>query len=150
PVMATGGPLGEPQAPIARPGASARDGQIILSWPLRGRITSRYGPRWGRMHYGLDIAAPQGTPVRAAAAGVVTFAGWAGSYGRMVSIDHGGGVQTRYAHHSAILVKEGESVRQGQVIARVGSTGQSTGPHLHFEVLINGEHQNPEDWLPRR
>lgn len=149
PVVATGG--SEPDAgPLARPGEPARAGQIRLAWPVSGRITSRFGPRWGRHHYGLDVAAPTGTPVRAAAAGRVTFSGSRGNYGLLIVIDHGGGVETRYAHLSRLQVKEGDRVRQGQVIGRVGSTGNSTGPHLHFEVLIDGTHQDPERWLGPR
>lgn len=150
PVMATGGGYVEEWGPVARPGQQVRAGQIQFIRPLDGRKTSGFGPRWGRMHYGLDIAAPTGTPVRAAAAGRVVHSGPLGGYGLLVVIDHAGGVETRYAHHSSLLVREGEWVRQGQVIARVGSTGNSTGPHLHFEVIINGEHQDPELWLPRR
>src|SRR5690606_26451135 len=152
PVMATGGGSDEEAAvgPVARPGERARAGQIHLRWPLEGRITSRFGPRWGRMHQGIDVAAPVGTPVRAAAAGRVTHAGPLGTYGLLVVVDHGGGAETRYAHNSSLFVKEGDVVRQGKVIARVGSTGNSTGPHLHFEILIEGVHQDPEEWLPKR
>lgn len=150
PVMATGGGEEAVWGPVALPGERVRPGQIQLRWPLDGRITSRFGPRWGRMHNGLDIAAPKGTPVRAAARGRVVHSGPLGTYGLLVVIDHGGGVETRYAHNSVLLIKKGETVEKGQVIARVGSTGNSTGPHLHFEVLIDGEHQDPEKWLPRR
>lgn len=121
-----------------------------LAWPLDGRLTSRFGTRWGRMHYGIDIAAPTGTPVLAAAAGTVTYADWMGSYGMLVTIDHGNGLETRYAHNSRILVKVGDQVQRGQRIALVGSTGNSTGPHLHFEVLVNGEARDPMGWLPAR
>lgn len=124
--------------------------RLSLSWPVDGRITSQFGPRWGRMHYGIDIAAPTGTPVAAAAPGKVTYADWAGSYGMLVTIDHGNGVETRYAHNSRILVKVGDEVQRGQRIALVGSTGNSTGPHVHFEVLVDGENRNPLDWLPKR
>lgn len=150
PVMATGGGEEPGWGRVAAPGERVRAGQIQLRWPLDGRITSRFGPRWGRMHNGLDIAAPKGTPVRAAARGRVVHSGPLGTYGLLVVIDHGGGVETRYAHNSVLLVKAGETVEKGQVIARVGSTGNSTGPHLHFEVLIDGEHEDPEKWLPRR
>lgn len=151
PVVATGGSEDDvAPGPVAKPGTRPLEGQIRLIWPVDGRITSRFGPRWGRMHRGLDVAAPTGTPVRAAAGGRVTFSGTFGNYGRLVVIDHGGGVETRYAHNHRLLVREGEQVKQGQVIARVGSTGNSTGPHLHFEVLIDGVHQDPEVWLPAR
>lgn len=123
---------------------------ISFMWPVRGRITSKFGPRWGRMHYGLDIAAPTGTPVLAAAGGTVTYSGWAGSAGIMVTIDHGDGSQTRYLHNADTLVRVGDRVRSGQRVALVGSTGESTGPHLHLEVLIDGEKQDPLDWLPPR
>ena len=108
-----------------------------LSWPVYGRITSGYGARGGS-HKGIDIGAKNGTPIRAADGGTVRFAGWSGGYGQMVEIAHGNGVVTRYAHCSKLLVSKGSKVSKGQVIAYVGTTGRSTGPHLHFEVL-NGE-----------
>ena len=104
-------------------------------WPARGILSSGYGWRWGRMHRGVDIAAPTGTPVIAAAAGTVTFAGWNnGGFGYLVDIRHADGSLTRYAHNSRLLVTSGQPVEQGQLIAAVGSTGYSTGPHLHFEI----------------
>jgi murein DD-endopeptidase MepM/ murein hydrolase activator NlpD len=119
-------------------------------WPVTGGyISSPFGG--ARRHTGLDIAFRgngYGSPIRAAAAGKVVFAGWGGSYGRMVKIDHGNGVQTWYAHSSSLLVSPGDIVSQGQTIARVGSTGNSTGNHLHFEVHLNGARQNPIKWLP--
>lgn len=117
-------------------------------WPLRGKISSYYGPRWGEFHSGLDIAAPLGTPIKAVGNGKVVAVGWFGTYGKMVLIDHGNRVKTRYAHASKILVKKGEWVEQNQTIARVGNTGRSTGPHLHFEVIINDKPQNPLRFLP--
>lgn len=125
-------------------------GGPMMAWPVEGRITSGYGQRWGRMHYGLDIAAPIGTPVRAALAGTVTYSDWAGTYGMLVTIDHGGGVETRYAHNSGLLVKVGDRVQQGQRIALVGTTGESTGPHLHFEIVENGDRRDPITRLPPR
>lgn len=121
--------------------------QKVFAWPVQGRISSRFGQRWGRMHEGVDIAVSSGTPVRAAAAGKVTFAGWNGAYGYLVKISHGNGVETRYAHNSKILVKVGQAVSSGQVLARSGSTGRSTGPHVHFEIRLNGKAYNPLNYL---
>jgi len=121
-------------------------------WPTTGTFTSGYGQRWGRMHRGIDIAAPVGTPVVAAASGVVVQSGWnSGGYGNLVDIRHADGSMTRYAHNSRLLVREGEQVRQGQQISAMGSTGYSTGPHLHFEVhLPNSGTVNPMAYLPAR
>ena len=105
-----------------------------LTWPLRGRITSMYGWRRGRHHDGIDIAARMGKPIVAAANGTVIFSGWRSGYGRMVVIQHNRWLKTVYGHTSRNYVRKGETVKQGQVIALVGSTGRSTGPHLHFEV----------------
>ncbi|MCA1904153.1 MAG: M23 family metallopeptidase, partial [Cyanobacteria bacterium KgW148] len=108
-------------------------------WPASGIVTSGFGWRWGRLHQGIDIAAPVGTPIWAAASGVVQFAGWSdGGYGYMIDILHANGTVTRYAHMSALYVKAGEQVKQSQVIGAMGSTGYSTGPHLHFEVRPGG------------
>lgn len=115
--------------------------------PTRGRITSGFGRRWGRMHRGLDIAARTGTPIKAADGGTVSFAGWQGSYGYMVEIDHGNGYKTRYAHCSKIHVSKGKKVAKGDHIANVGNTGRSTGSHLHLEVIKNGAHQNPSNYV---
>lgn len=119
-----------------------------LVWPVRGRVTSEYGWRWGRMHQGIDIAAPTGTPIVAAKSGVVIQAGRMGGYGNVVIIDHGGGFSTVYAHQSRIGTRTGQSVQQRQIIGYVGSTGHSTGPHLHFETRVNGKAQNPRRYLP--
>ena len=116
---------------------------MSLAKPVSGVLTSRYGYRWGRTHTGIDIGSPMGTSVKAAAAGTVTFAGWKGSLGNLVVVSHGNGVQTYYGHCSKIVAKVGQSVSQGQVISKVGSTGRSTGPHLHFEVRVNGSSYNP-------
>ncbi|MGA1600954.1 MAG: LysM peptidoglycan-binding domain-containing protein [Prochlorothrix sp.] len=120
-------------------------------WPAQGMLTSGYGWRWGRMHKGIDIAAPVGTPIVAASNGVVTFAGWnSGGYGNLVEIQHPDGTVTLYAHNSRILVRPGQRVGQGQQIAEMGSTGYSTGPHLHFEIHPSGQGAvNPMAYLPR-
>ena len=115
--------------------------------PGTGRLTSGYGRRWGRLHAGIDLAAGSGAPVRAAAAGIVRSAGSEGGYGRAVRIVHPDGTETLYAHNSSLLVSAGENVRAGQQIAREGSTGNVTGPHVHFEVRINGVQVNPAAWL---
>ena len=118
--------------------------------PAEGRLTSAFGPRWGRLHAGLDIAAGTGSPIRAAAAGTVVSAGSEGAYGRAVRIRHADGTQTLYAHNSALLVSRGEKVAAGQQIAREGSTGRVTGPHLHFEVRVGGKALDPRRWLRDR
>jgi murein DD-endopeptidase MepM/ murein hydrolase activator NlpD len=112
-------------------------------WPCDGAVTSGFGMRWGRMHEGIDIACGYGTPVHAAAAGTVIYAGWLGGYGNLVVVDHGNGFATAYAHASAILASVGQSVAQGESVTLVGSTGHSTGPHLHFEVRVNGVAVDP-------
>ncbi|KUO62730.1 MAG: metalloendopeptidase [Gracilibacter sp. BRH_c7a] len=129
-------------------GTSRGSGNVSgLTWPLSGQITSYYGYRWGSFHTGIDINGVTGQPEVAAQAGIVASAGWAGNYGYSVLIDHGNGVATRYAHASKLLVKAGDNVEKGQTISLVGSTGRSTGAHLHFEVLINGSHVNPLNYL---
>ena len=116
--------------------------------PTSGTISSRYGSRWGRTHKGLDIAASTGTPIKAAASGTVTAAGWNnGGYGNLIVISHGNGVQTYYGHCSSISVKVGQTVSAGDVIGKVGSTGRSTGPHLHFEIRVNGTAYNPLNYV---
>lgn len=118
-------------------------------YPFIGTITSRFGSRWGRMHTGIDIAASQGAPIRASADGIISFADWESGYGNLVKINHGNQMQTCYAHCSKILVKEGQRVKKGDIIARVGSTGNSTGPHLHFEIRLNGIAKNPLNYLKK-
>ena len=120
-------------------------------WPANGIMTSGYGWRWGRMHNGIDIAGPVGTPIFAAASGTVTYAGWhSGGYGNLVEIEHADGSFTLYAHNHRILVREGQEVDQGVQVAEMGSTGFSTGPHLHFEIHPSGQPAvNPMAYLPR-
>lgn len=126
------------------------NGIKIATLPVSGTISSRYGVsssiRSSR-HTGLDIAASKGTQIKVVADGTVISAEYSGSYGYLVKVDHGNGVETWYAHTSKMYVKKGEKVKAGDVIALVGSTGNSTGPHLHFEIRINGEHVNPQNYL---
>ncbi len=129
--------------------------KVRLIWPVRGRITSGFGYRihpifkTRRFHAGIDIAAPAGTAVKAAASGEVLYAGWLRGYGKVVIILHRGGMATVYAHLKDIVVREGQRVSQGEIIGSVGSTGWSTGPHLYFEVRIDGRAVNPLKYLPR-
>jgi murein DD-endopeptidase MepM/ murein hydrolase activator NlpD len=119
-----------------------------LAWPTQGTVTSGFGYRWGALHAGIDIANNQGTPVRAAKAGTVILAGWNGGYGNCIVIDHGGGFSTLYGHNVRLRVSEGQRVSQGDLIADMGSTGNSTGPHSHFETRVNGNPQDPMRYLP--
>ncbi len=128
------GPMGDPSA-------------AGLIWPVDGIITSGYGYRWGRLHEGLDIAVPEGTPIRAAASGTVIIAAYTGGYGNYTCIDHGSGLSTCYGHQSGYAVTAGQEVNQGQIIGYSGNTGSSTGPHLHFEVRINGASTDPLGYL---
>ena len=118
-----------------------------LIWPCDGVVVSGFGMRWGRMHEGIDIGCAYGTPNRAAASGTVIYAGWLGGYGNLVVVDHGSGLSTAYAHASSILASVGQTVSQGQTVSLVGSTGHSTGPHLHFEVRVNGVAVDPLPYL---
>ena len=113
-------------------------------------VSSPFGWRWGRPHQGIDLAAPLGTPIVAAEDGKVVFSGWQAGYGNFIVVDHGHGYQTHYAHCSKLIAQVGQRVTQGQVIAKVGNTGHSTGPHLHFEVVANGIHRNPASFLNRQ
>jgi murein DD-endopeptidase MepM/ murein hydrolase activator NlpD len=123
---------------------------IGYSWPATGTLTSKFGRRWGRMHKGIDIAGPVGTPIDAAADGIVIAAGWnSGGYGNLVEIRHSDGTTTRYGHNSRLSVSVGQVVRQGQQVAQMGSTGHSTGSHLHFEIRPSGGSAvNPMAHLP--
>ena len=116
-------------------------------WPVAGRVTSEYGYRWGRLHAGIDIAAPSGTPIGAAIAGSVIYSSWQSGYGNVVIISHGGGLSTLYGHQSRLGVSLGQVVGQGQIIGYVGSTGHSTGPHVHFETRYGGVARNPRGCL---
>ncbi|HEY3095991.1 MAG TPA: peptidoglycan DD-metalloendopeptidase family protein [Acidimicrobiia bacterium] len=138
-------------AAVSRGNPVQGNGRFI--WPVSGPVTSGFGPRihpihgGSRMHTGIDIAASSGTPIKAGDDGVVKMAGSNGGYGNWTLIDHGGGLATGYAHQSSIGVSVGQRVSRGEVIGRVGSTGASTGPHLHFEVRVNGNAVDPMGWL---
>jgi len=148
-------------AKILIPGAKPRNTAVSLAasstttsaissgfaWPTSGRITSKFGPRWGAFHAGIDLGVRTGTNVKAARAGTVTFSGSAGGYGLLIRVSHGNGYETRYAHNSKLLVKAGDKVNAGQVIALSGNTGNSTGPHLHFEIRRSGIALNPVNYL---
>ena len=139
------------QARASRSGGAVADSGRVsgsgMRWPTSGTVTSGFGSRWGRLHAGIDIGAPNGTPIRAAKDGVVILSGTQGGYGNVVIIDHGGGLTTLYAHMSRRAASDGADVSAGELIGYVGSTGQSTGNHLHFETRINGAPQNPMRYL---
>ncbi len=142
--------IGAAESYLPRKGGSGGGATAGLIWPAQGTFTSGYGPRWGRNHRGIDIAAPVGTPIVAAAPGVVSYAGYNdGGFGYLVEIDHADGSMTRYAHNDRILVNVGQQVNQGDQVSLMGSTGFSTGPHLHFEVHPAGQGAvNPMAFLP--
>lgn len=135
------------QAQTGSPGTTATRSSAGLVWPVSGPITSPFGWRWGRLHQGIDIGASTGTPIRAAAAGTIIYCGWESGYGNLVVIDNGGNLATAYGHQSAIAVTCGQQVSQGQVIGYVGCTGECTGPHLHFEVRVDGNPVDPMGYL---
>lgn len=142
--------LSQRQQALGLPGISLPGGTTPAIWPARGVVSSPYGLRWNGsdFHPGIDIANDMGTPIIATADGVVRVAGWNdGGYGNMVDIDHGNGIMTRYGHAMQVAVVAGQQVRRGQVIAYMGSTGFSTGPHVHYEVRINGQAVNPASYL---
>jgi murein DD-endopeptidase MepM/ murein hydrolase activator NlpD len=129
------------------PGPTGAASAAGFIWPVHGVLTSGFGWRWGRMHEGIDLAVGSGTPVVAAAAGTVIVAGWLGGYGNLVVVDHGNGLSTAYGHNTTVTVGVGQSVAQGQLVAYSGNTGHSTGPHVHFEVRINGSPVDPLGYL---
>jgi Membrane proteins related to metalloendopeptidases len=128
-------------------GSSGSSNSAGIIWPLRGIITSVFGLRDGKTHKGIDIAAPTGTNVSASMSGKVTYSGWENGYGNLVVISHGNGLETYYGHNSKLIVKAGQYVSRGQLISKVGSTGDSTGPHLHFEIRKGGTPVNPYGYL---
>lgn len=150
--VATISPTAESYIEIPVPNSSPKpeSTSVAFAWPAEGTLTSKFGRRWGRMHKGIDIGGPVGTPIRAAADGVVIVAGWSnGGYGNLVEIRHSDGTTTRYGHNSRLSAVVGQTVRQGEQIAEMGSTGHSTGPHLHFEIRNGGtEAVNPMAHLP--
>jgi len=129
------------------PAGPIRPGGHGLIWPVNGPVVSGFGPRWGSFHEGIDIAVPTGTPIRAAASGSVSIAGSVGGYGNYTCIDHGGGLSTCYAHQERILVSVGQEVAQAQVIGVSDCTGHCLGPHVHFEVRVNGQAVDPLGYL---
>ena len=135
------------QSSAVVPGPTGAPSAAGFIWPVHGVLTSGFGWRWGRMHEGIDLAVSNGTPVVAAAAGTVIVAGWMGGYGNLVVVDHGGGLATAYGHNTSVTVGVGQQVAQGQLIAYSGNTGHSTGPHVHFEVRINGGAVDPMGYL---
>ncbi|KYZ75250.1 hypothetical protein AXX12_13905 [Anaerosporomusa subterranea] len=149
------GELGQPQAQAIVTTSTDMPINTPALWPASGAITSGFGWRnppvedGTELHQGVDIAVETGTPVVATANGVVTKSGWTGGYGNLVQIDHGNGMETLYGHNSQLAVSVGQKVKKGQVIAYVGSTGVSTGPHIHYEVRVNGTAVNPMRFMVR-
>jgi murein DD-endopeptidase MepM/ murein hydrolase activator NlpD len=134
-----------PATPESSPQTAGEGGEYVR--PGTGRLTSGYGRRWGRLHAGIDLAAGSGSPIRAATNGTVLTSGSLGGYGQAVEIRHADGTMSRYAHMSKLLVNKGEKVAAGAQIGREGNTGNSTGPHLHFEVRVNNAPIDPAAWL---
>ncbi len=137
---------GSSAAGAASPDRTVGGGGCI--WPASGTVTSEFGSRWGRLHAGIDIAAPTGTPIFAAQGGTVIFSGVQSGYGNVVIVSHGGGLTTLYGHQSRVAASNGQSISQGDNIGYVGNTGRSTGPHLHFETRYGGSPRNPRGCLP--
>jgi murein DD-endopeptidase MepM/ murein hydrolase activator NlpD len=151
--MANRRPIGSSNSAKAR--RLARDvartqTSLRFAWPVHGRLSSRFGMRKGRPHEGIDVAASRGTPIRAAESGRVIHSGRLSGYGKVVIVKHAGAYRTVYAHASRLLVRKGAFVERGQTIALVGSTGRSTGPHVHFEIRRSETPHNPLAFLPRR
>jgi murein DD-endopeptidase MepM/ murein hydrolase activator NlpD len=144
-----------PIAPIRSifvPSGATPNRSTRLQWPTSGHVITQYFGVWEhvsgwRVHTGLDVAGNYSSPIYAADDGIVIYSGWHGGYGYSIDLDHGNGMVTRYGHSSKLLVKVGDYVKRGQVIAMVGTTGWSTGPHLHFEVRINNRAVNPLGYL---
>jgi len=126
---------------------NANKSLFLANIPVQGIVSSEYGYRWNSFHKGIDFAAKEGAGIFAAANGVIEYADVLSTYGLMVKIDHGNGFETIYAHCSKLLVKPGEYVQRGDKIAEVGNTGDSTGDHLHFEIIVNGERVNPKNYF---
>jgi murein DD-endopeptidase MepM/ murein hydrolase activator NlpD len=135
------------QSTGALPAGPIQPGGHGLIWPVNGPVVSGFGPRWGSFHEGIDIAVPTGTPIRAAASGSVQIAGVEGGYGNYTCVDHGGGLSTCYAHQERILVSVGQDVSQGQIIGISDCTGHCLGPHVHFEIRVNGQAVDPMGYL---
>ncbi len=142
------GTEGRPPRPLPAPRTSPYQRPLEFAWPLRGRLTSRYGARHRGLHEGIDLAAPPGTLVRASEAGRVTYAGRLGEYGLTVVVRHDAEFSTVYAHHRKNRVAAGHFVDKGDVVGEVGSSGNATGPHLHFEIRRNQRPTDPLEWLP--
>lgn len=140
----------------ARPASATPGGTVqeslkgLFAWPSDALLSSLFGPRWGRNHNGIDLAANQGDPIKAARDGAVLLSGTVDGYGETVVLQHPDGTRTLYAHASKLMVKSGQKVKQGEVIALVGSSGRSTGPHLHFEIIVEDRPVDPRLYLPPR
>ena len=137
-------------AGVAATCAATRGETLEFRWPLEGQLTSTFGKRGFRRHTGVDISAPRGTPVRAARSGQVKYVGRMSGFGRVVVLQHALGVETLYAHNQRNLVRQGQHVARGEAIAKVGTSGNATGPHVHFEVRVGGRSTNPLGCLPPR
>ncbi len=141
--------LTEPKEKVVLKGSKnpIEDKVAFLDVPTRGAVTSGFGVRWGQQHNGIDIAGNTGDPIKAALDGDVIFSGWIDGYGNIIKLSHGDGIETYYGHCSSLKSKVGDKVNKGEVIAYVGSTGRSTGPHVHFELRVNGIPQNPANYI---